>query len=196
MQISSLLSSYGTTATSTTSTATAAAATVETAETTTINQDTTSFSTSVSSVISAHQSTGESLMDMSNDDFRDHLNDLVSAMEAEGYDTSSFVDIDSLSDEDLESLKASMHEAGKGKGRDGAPPPPPPKGYEMGASMTSGTSSTDDITQILLDALEEATETDEEVTEIMLAAAEEVEAQQNEAIPEETVEVMSLNVYA
>lgn len=195
MQISSLLSSYGTTATAATTTTTTTVDTaVETSETLAVNQDTTSFSSSsVSSVISAHQSTGESLMDMSNDDFRDHLKDLVSAMESEGYDTSSFADIDSLSDSDLEALKSSMHEAGAGKGKNG-PPPPPPKGYEMGAQMTadySSTSSTDDITQILLDALEESTETDEEIVQVLLDAADEVETAQ-----EEVAQTYSFAAYA
>lgn len=161
MQLSSLFSSssiYSTSSLSSTTSTTSVSETDNSQASTSSNFDTVSFSLADSGVVSAHRSTGESLMDMSTDDFRDHLQDIVDEMTANGIDTSSY-DVSSLSDEDLESLKTSMHEAG-GKGKNG--PPPPPKGYEMGASMTASTSSSDDLTQMLLDALTQTDEDEEE----------------------------------
>ncbi len=147
--------------TSTSGTSSTASTSTDSVDTSSSNYDTVSFSLSSSSVVSAHRNSGESLMDMSTDDFRDHLQAIVDEMASNGIDTSSY-DIASLSDEELESLKTSMHEAG-GKGKNG--PPPPPKGYEMGAAMTAS-SSTTDITQTLLDALSKDEDEDESLYQL------------------------------
>ncbi len=164
MELSSIFSTssiYSTSSTSSTSTVSTTSEADNSSAS--INTDTVSFSLANSGVVSAHQSTGESLMDMSTDDFRDHLKDIVAEMEANGVDVSNY-DVDSLSDEDLEALKTEMHEAGAGKGKNG--PPPPPKGYEMGAAFTAesfATDSTDNLTQLLLDALESSDEEEETI---------------------------------
>lgn len=157
MELNSIFSTYGASSIYSTSSTSAAAALTETATTdttSTANTDTVSFS--VSSVVSSHQQSGQSLIEMSNDDFRDHLSDLVAAMEAEGYDVSNFADIESMSDEDLEALKTEMHEAAGGRK---AGPPPPPPGYSADSVVAS--DSQDSLTQILLDALTQS-EDDEE----------------------------------
>lgn len=95
---------------------------------------------------------------MSTEDFREHLLDVRSTMEADGLDTSSMQDIENMTDLELESLKNEMAESKPKPPEGGRPegPPPPPPGERTGA-----TSSETDSLVALLEAMKEASEEEE-----------------------------------
>lgn len=98
---------------------------------------------------------------MSTDDFRDHLLEMQATLEAAGY--SSDLDISSLSDDELNSIKDDMASRGKG----GNPPPPPPP---SGTESSSSTSYTDELLESLLESLNSAEdETSYQTIEQMLS---------------------------
>lgn len=150
MNISSISSAY---TSSTTSSITSASSLLATYHDEVVTSNQSSFGYSQDSICissQASQSAPPDFENMSIEDYKAHLTEIQSTLADLGY-TFDF-DVDSLTDEELSSLKDSMGPVG-GKGGKNPPPPPPPSEIEE----TSSTST--DLLDILLESLQE---TDEE----------------------------------
>lgn len=117
------------------------------------SQDSVSISSEGQSYLSS--TTPPDFSSMSTDDFRAHLEEMQATLAESGIE--STLDISSLSDDEINSIKDSM--GPQGKGGNNPPPPPPPS-----STSADATSTSTDLLDILLEAIEEMN-SDESTTE-------------------------------
>lgn len=166
MSISSISSNYSTYSTSSTSSSISSVSSLlSTYHDEVVTGDSSTYgysqdSVSISSAGMASMQTPPDFDNMSIDDFREHLSEMQSALTEMGY--SSDLDISSLTDDELSSIKDDMASRGP---KGGNPPPPPPP-----SSETSSTSvTTDDLLDMFLSSLEDSEESSYQTIEEMLA---------------------------